>query len=127
MFGSIAYAHVLDRERSKLDDKSKKYVFIGYDLNSKGYKLYNSSTRKVIISWDVEFDEESTWDWSTQEEEKYDFFRLSEEEDQVNEVHEEPTTPPPSPAASSSIHESPSLSSLLEGSSSERSRKMRSL
>ena len=127
MFGSIAYAHVLDRERSKLDDKSKKYVFIGYDLNSKGYKLYNSSTRKVIISWDVEFDEESTWDWSTQEEEKYDFFRLSEEEDQVNEVHEEPTTPPPSPTASSSIHESPSLSSLLEGSSSERSRKMRSL
>ena len=35
-------------------------------------------------------------------------------------------SPPPSPAASP-IHESPSSSSLLEGSSSERPRKMRSL
>ena len=50
VFWSIAYAHVPDQERSKLDDKSKKYVFIGYDPSSKGYKLYNSSTRKVIIS-----------------------------------------------------------------------------
>ena len=98
-------------------------MFIGYDPS---YKLYNSSTGKVIVSRDVEFDEEGTCDRSTQEEEKYDFFPLFEEEDQGNEVHEEPTTPPPSPAASSSIHESPSLSSLLEGSSSERSRKMSS-
>ena len=36
-------------------------------------------------------------------------------------------SPPPSPAASSPIHECPSSSSLLEGSSSERPRKMRSL
>ena len=74
----------------------------------------------------MEFDEEGTWDWSTQEE-KYDFFPLFEEEDKGNEVHEEPITPPPSPVASSPIHESPSSSSLLEGSSSEKPRKMRSL
>ena len=55
-------ANLQKQERSKLDDKSKKYVFIGYDPSSKGYKLYNSSTRKVIISWDVEFDEEGIWD-----------------------------------------------------------------
>ena len=126
VFGSIAYAYVLDQERSKLDDKSKKYVFIGYDPSFEDYKLYNPSTGKVIVSWDVEFDEEGTWDWSTQEEEKYDFFPLSEEEDQGNEVHEEPITPSPSPAALSPIHESPSSSSLLDWSSSERPRKMRS-
>ena len=127
MFGSIAYAHVPDQERTKLDDKSKKYMFIGYDPSYKGYRLYNSSSRKVIFSWDVEFDEEGTWDWSTQEKEKYDFFHLSEEKEQENEVHEELATPPPSPASSSPIHESPSSSSLLEGSSSERRRKMKSL
>ena len=60
MFGNIAYAHVPDQERSKLGDKRKKYVFIGYDLSSKGYKLYNPSTGKVIVSQDVEFDEEGT-------------------------------------------------------------------
>ena len=127
VFGSIAYAYIPYQERSKLDDKSKKYVFIGYDPNSKGYNLYNPSTGKVIVNRDVEFDEEGTWDWSTQEEEKYDFFPLSKEEDQGNEVHEEPIIPPPSPLALSPIHESPSSSSLLEGSSSERPRKMRSL
>ena len=89
--------------------------------------LYNPSIGKVIVSRDVEFDKESLWDWSTQEKEKYDFFPLSEKEDQGNEVHEEPITPPPSPAASSPIHESPSSSSSLEGRSSERPRKMRSL
>ena len=83
-------------------------MFIGYDPSSKGYKLYNSSTGKVIVIRDVEFDKEGTRHWSTQEEEKYVFFPPSEEEDQGNEVHEEPTTPPPSLATSSSIHESPS-------------------
>ena len=94
-------------------------MFIGYDPSSKGYKLYNPSIEKVIISRDVEFDKKGLWDWSTQKE-KYDFFPLSEEEERRNEVHEGPVTPPPSPIASSS-------SSLLEGSFCERPKKMRSL
>ncbi|RDX82225.1 hypothetical protein CR513_37010, partial [Mucuna pruriens] len=39
IFGSIAYAHVPNQGRSKLDDRSVKHVFIGYDANSKGYKF----------------------------------------------------------------------------------------
>jgi transposase InsO family protein len=74
VFGSIGYTHVPDEERSKLDDKSKRYIFIGYDSSSIGYKLYNPNFGKIVISRDVEFDEEDFWDWSTQEEEKYDFF-----------------------------------------------------
>ena len=85
MFGSIAYAHVPNQERSKLDNKSKKLVFIGYNPTSKGYKLYNPSTGKVIVSRNAEFDEEGSWDWSTQEEEKYNFFPLSEGKEQGNE------------------------------------------
>ena len=75
--GSIAYPHVLDQEGSKLDNKSENYVFIGYDPSSKGYKLKNLSTGKLIVSQDVEFDEVMR-NWSTQEEEKYDFFPLLE-------------------------------------------------
>ena len=41
VFGSIAYMHVLDEKRSKLDDKSKKLVFIGYYQKTKGYKLFD--------------------------------------------------------------------------------------
>ncbi|KAA0042256.1 copia-type polyprotein [Cucumis melo var. makuwa] len=44
----------------KLDDKSEKYVFVGYDASSKGYKLYNPVTKKTMISRDVVFDEESS-------------------------------------------------------------------
>ena len=95
MFGSIAYPHVLDQERSKLNNESKNYVFIRYDPSSKGYKLKNLNTGKLIVNWDVEFDEEGIWDWSTQEEEKYDFFPLLEEEEQLNKVQEELDAPPP--------------------------------
>lgn len=47
------------RESTKLDGKSEKFIFIGYDNNSKGYKLYNPSTENIVnISRDVIFDEE---------------------------------------------------------------------
>lgn len=51
------------RKKSKLDNKSEKYIFIGYDSNSKGYKLYNPNSRKTIINQDVIFNEEVEWDW----------------------------------------------------------------
>ena len=62
VFGCIAYAHVPKETRSKLDDKSEKCIFIGYDEQSKAYKLFNPITRKVIISRDVVFKEEESWD-----------------------------------------------------------------
>ena len=61
IIGSIAYAHVPHQGRAKLDDRSVKYVFVGYDANSKGYKFYNPSNNKVVVSRDVEFDEEASW------------------------------------------------------------------
>jgi len=32
IFGSTAYAHVPKQEISKLDDRSAKYVFVGYNV-----------------------------------------------------------------------------------------------
>ena len=53
VFGSIAYAHVPDQQRKKLEDKSKKLIFVGYDDKSKAYMLYNSEENRVEISRDV--------------------------------------------------------------------------
>ena len=58
VFGSIAHVHVPDERRTKLDDKSEKFIFIGYDTNSKGYKLYNPKNGKTVINRDVTFNEE---------------------------------------------------------------------
>ena len=127
VLGSIAYAHVPDQKRSKLDDKGKKYVFIGYGQSINSYKLYNTSIGKAIVSRGVEFDKEGTWIEAPKKKRSMIFFPLSKEEEQRNEVQKEHVTPPPSPVASSPIHESPSSSSLQEGSSHERPRKMRSL
>ncbi|GMI78435.1 hypothetical protein HRI_001512800 [Hibiscus trionum] len=65
VFESLAYAQILELERTKLDDRSRRYVFIGYGSNSKGYKLFQLDTRNVVINRDVEFDEQNTWDGNT--------------------------------------------------------------
>lgn len=121
VFGSIAYVHVPCQRRSKLDDRSKKHIFIGYDKQSKGYKLYNPSTRKVIMSRDVEFDEEETWNWNTKEDEGYEFLPIiNDEEDETTKSTEDvqpPTSPFPtqgSPSSSSSSERSPRTRSLEE-------------
>ena len=111
VFGSIAHVHVPDEKRSKLDDKSEKYIFIGYDANSKGYKLYNPDTRKTVISRNVVFDEEREWDWQTNSKD-YTFFPYVEEDDVEQPV--QPEEAPATPQASSNT------SSQEDGSSSER-------
>ena len=69
ILGSIAYVHVPYQRRAKLDDdRSVKYVFVGYDTSSKGYKLYNPSNNKVVVSRDIEFNEEAPQNWETPKE-----------------------------------------------------------
>jgi len=69
VFGSIVYGHVPAQQRTKLEDQSKKYVFIRYDENTKAYRLFNPITKKVIMSRDVQVDEESEWKWNNSEKE----------------------------------------------------------
>ena len=58
VFGCEAYAHVSKDERQKLDSKAKKCVMLGYGDETKGYKLYDRTNKRVIYSRDVKFNEE---------------------------------------------------------------------
>ena len=55
VFGCVAYAHIPDEKRKKLDKKSKKCIFVGYPPGKKGYKLFDPITRKMLYSRDVIF------------------------------------------------------------------------
>ena len=57
VFGCIAYAHIPDSKRSKLDKKAEKLRFVGYSIQSKGYRLIDERTSKVFIRRDVIFNE----------------------------------------------------------------------
>jgi hypothetical protein len=61
VFGCIAYVHVPDEKKSKLDPKVEKCIFIGYSLEQKGYRCFNPSTHKLQVSRDVVFDEMVSW------------------------------------------------------------------
>ncbi|KAJ9563977.1 LOW QUALITY PROTEIN: hypothetical protein OSB04_009137 [Centaurea solstitialis] len=56
VFGCPSYYHV---NEGKLEPKSKKGLFMGYGDDVKGYRIWSLGKRKVILSRDVVFDEES--------------------------------------------------------------------
>ena len=52
-----------DRKRTKLDDKSLSCVLLGVSEESKAYRLYDSTSQRFIISRDVVFKEDKSWDF----------------------------------------------------------------
>jgi len=58
IFGCPAYVHVPGDERSKLDVKPKKCIFLGYKKAVKDYKFWDPVDKKVVISRDDVFDEQ---------------------------------------------------------------------
>jgi hypothetical protein len=79
IFGSIAHVHVPDQQRKKIDERSKLYIFIGYNQYSKGYKVYDPIGNKVIVSRDVVIDEKSSWDWSLEAKKQFTFYPIEVE------------------------------------------------
>lgn len=63
VFGCIAFALSFDGSSKKLDKKSRKYRFIGYCLKSKGYRLFDDKSKKIVVRRDVVFDE-SRFEWN---------------------------------------------------------------
>ena len=55
IFGCEAYALTPKNQCSKLDPRSKKCIFVGYDDVMKGYRLWDPTAHKIVISRDVIF------------------------------------------------------------------------
>ncbi|GKE66254.1 retrovirus-related pol polyprotein from transposon TNT 1-94, partial [Tanacetum coccineum] len=94
IFGSIAYVHVPSQRRSELDDR-------------------------VVVSRDVEFEEEGSWDWSIEENERYDFLPMTDEEEtgESGDEVQQPESPTPTPTQDSPLSSSegePKTRSLQE-------------
>nr|GMC69443.1 Retrovirus-related Pol polyprotein from transposon TNT 1-94 [Ipomoea batatas] len=57
VFCCPGYVFVPSDERSKLDPKAKKYIFLGFKKGVKGYKFWDLVKKRVIIYRDAVFDE----------------------------------------------------------------------
>lgn len=55
VFGCKAFMHIDKAKRKKLDAKSKEMIFVGYCMNSKGYRLCDPHDHKLQKSRDVTF------------------------------------------------------------------------
>lgn len=53
VFGSEVFVHIPQEKRRKLNAKSKKGVFVGYEENCKGYRVWIPNERKIEVSRDV--------------------------------------------------------------------------
>ena len=85
VFGCLAYVHVANDQRGKLDPKSRPCIFLGYGNDEFGYRLWDLAEKKVIRSHDIVFMEEKTIvDWEI--ENKSPTTELSQGDAQPNRV-----------------------------------------
>ena len=80
IFGCMAYVHIPECQRKKLDAKSRKLIFVGYPEGVKGYKLYNPESCSFVRSRDVIFSERKFYDFKNKQ------FRECSELQEVKEV-----------------------------------------
>lgn len=99
-FGSVAYARVPDKLRKKLDPKSLKGVFVGYEPTSKAYRVLLDSG-KLVVSRDVIFHESpavtpmSKWELDATRSEEGSECKDTEPPAADNPPNKVPPPPPP--------------------------------
>ncbi|CAL2276266.1 unnamed protein product [Prunus armeniaca] len=63
VFGCVSHVHIPDAKRTKLEDKSFSCVLLGVSEESKAYRLYDPVSKRIVVSRDVKFEEDKSWDW----------------------------------------------------------------
>lgn len=64
VFGCVCYGRTEAAGRKKFDDRSRVLVHLGTEPGSKAYRLLDPSTKRVVVSRDVIFEEEKEWNWN---------------------------------------------------------------
>ena len=89
----MAYAYISDANRKgKLSKKAEKLRFVGYSLQTKGYRLIDEGTLKVTIRRDVIFNESDFQRDSTAVEVSEKVNGCEKDEDILGEQLEQPQT-----------------------------------
>jgi len=57
IFGSPCFYTIPKNKRKKLNPRSREAIFMGYSMQSKGYKIWDPESRKMLVSRDVIFRE----------------------------------------------------------------------
>jgi transposase InsO family protein len=95
IFGSDAYVHVRDEQRTKWDEKTKLHVLVGYHPELMAFRVMDPETGKVTTKRDVVIVEprgRNNWNMSTNASQVEDFLspeeheRLSRSSGRVDEV-----------------------------------------
>ena len=84
LFGCIGYVHIPDVQRTKLDAKSRRSIFVGHPEGAKGYKLYDPSSKKDIRSRDVVFQEKKFYGFGIKQSTLRDHEDIDELPDAIN-------------------------------------------
>ena len=58
IFGSVCYCHFDADNRKKLDPSREKGLHVGYSETLKAYRVYIPTCKRIIVSRDVQFDED---------------------------------------------------------------------
>jgi transposase InsO family protein len=69
-FGCLIHVKTVSGHVKKLENRSNKMVFFGYEKGSKAYRAYNPVTKKIVVTRDAVFEENKTWTWSLNDAEK---------------------------------------------------------
>ncbi|RVW50050.1 Retrovirus-related Pol polyprotein from transposon RE2 [Vitis vinifera] len=60
-------------KRDKLDKKTEAGIFVGYNSQSKTYRVYMPRADKIIVSRDVKFMEDDKWSWDAKKNQNFEF------------------------------------------------------
>src|SRR5437762_1805402 len=60
---SVAYVHIQEQLRKKLDVKAHQGIFVGYDNPNGTYRIFNPATNKIISTKDWIISENEFWDF----------------------------------------------------------------
>ena len=63
-FSYITHMKVTTPNLKKLDDRSRRTIFVGYEPSSKAYWVYDPVTQRVHVSRDLVFEEVAQWLWT---------------------------------------------------------------
>jgi hypothetical protein len=79
VFGCLAHVKNPVPHPKKMDDRSKKMVYLGAAEGSKAHRLYDPDLKRVAISRDVVFEEAKGWMWNGDENRDHVEFHIENE------------------------------------------------